>query len=50
MVYAGGIYSGIYAKRGNRVEKEKKKIKKVNILGVFLSLMFDHFFFFCIFK
>ena len=30
--------------------KEKKKIKKVKILGVFLSLMFDHFFFFCIFK
>ena len=50
MVYASGIYSGIYAKSGNRVEKEKKKIQKVNILGVFLSLMFDHFFFFCIFK
>ena len=31
-------------------KKEKKKNQKVNILGVFLSLMFDHFFFFCIFK
>ena len=27
MVYAGGIYSGIHAKSGNRVKKEKKKKK-----------------------
>ena len=33
MVYASGIYSGIYAKSGNRVKKNKKKNQKVNILG-----------------
>ena len=33
MVYASGIYSGIYAKSENRVEKEKEKNQKVNNVG-----------------